>query len=187
MPITMTIYSLNDRIVKKLLVKNMKRWYLLYCKRGEQVRAKTHLENQGVECYYPEVEVEKIVRGKRQTVQEPLFPSYMFVRFDFEQGPGFTAVRSTRGVTDFIRFGAQPKELQGDLIHDLKQLNSRLQSEVTSKVPKKGQILKVTGGQFSGIEAIYQEPDGERRSMMLIKLINQPVMMSIDNKDLDLK
>lgn len=63
----------------------MKRWYLLYCKRGEQQRAKMHLENQSVECFYPEVCVEKILRGKRQMVQEPLFPSYMFVRFDFRK------------------------------------------------------------------------------------------------------
>ncbi|HGH8102639.1 TPA: transcription termination/antitermination NusG family protein, partial [Vibrio cholerae] len=47
----------------------MKRWYLLYCKRGEQQRAKMHLENQSVECFYPEVCVEKILRGKRQMVQ----------------------------------------------------------------------------------------------------------------------
>ncbi len=164
----------------------MKRWYLLYCKRGEQLRAKLHLENQGVECYYPEVTVEKIVRGKRQSVKEPLFPSYMFVRFDFEVGPSFTTVRSTRGVTDFIRFGAQPKELQGDLIYDLKHLDSSEQSQVISSTPKKGQVLKVTSGPFSGIEAIYQEADGERRSMMLIKLINQPVVMSIDNKDIEM-
>ncbi len=164
----------------------MKRWYLLYCKRGEQLRAKLHLENQGVECYYPEVTVEKIVRGKRQSVKEPLFPSYMFVRFDFEVGPSFTTVRSTRGVTDFIRFGAKPKELQGDLIYDLKHLDNSEQSQVISSTPKKGQVLKVTSGPFSGIEAIYQEADGERRSMMLIKLINQPVVMSIDNKDLEM-
>ena len=70
----------------------MKRWYLLYCKRGEQVRAKQHLENQGVECFYPTVEVEKILRGKRQKVEEPLFPCYVFARFDYEEGPNFTSV-----------------------------------------------------------------------------------------------
>lgn len=183
----MTMFERSDRIAKKIVVKNMKRWYLLYCKRGEQHRAKLHLENQGVECYYPKVSVEKIVRGKRQLVREPLFPSYIFVRFDFEVGPSFTTVRSTRGVTDFIRFGAQPKELQGDLIYDLKQLDSNEKSQSISNTPNKGQVVKVTGGQFSGIEAIYQEADGEKRSMMLIKLINQPVVMSIDNKDLDFK
>ncbi|EOW6612600.1 transcription/translation regulatory transformer protein RfaH [Vibrio fluvialis] len=166
----------------------MKRWYLLYCKRGEQLRAKMHLENQGVECFYPEIEVEKIRRGKRQTVKEPLFPSYMFVRFDFNVGPSFTTVRSTRGVSDFIRFGSEPKELQGDLIYDLKQLESSAKSETPSvELPKPGQEIEVKGGQFCGLKAIYQEPDGETRSVMLVKMISQPVALSIDNKHLDFK
>lgn len=166
----------------------MKRWYLLYCKRGEQLRAKMHLENQGVECFYPEIEVEKIRRGKRQTIKEPLFPSYMFVRFDFNVGPSFTTVRSTRGVSDFIRFGSEPKELQGDLIYDLKQLESSAKSETPSvELPKPGEEIEVKGGQFCGLKAIYQEPDGETRSIMLVKMISQPVALSIDNKHLDFK
>jgi len=165
----------------------MKRWYLLYCKRGEQLRAKAHLENQGVECFYPEIEVEKILRGKRQKVREPLFPSYMFVRFDFQQGPTFTTVRSTRGVADFIRFGSEPKEIQGDLVYELKQFGATLQAMSRTEGPIKGQEIEVKGGQFKGLTAIYQEPDGESRSIMLVKMISQPVAMSIDNKHLDLK
>lgn len=164
----------------------MKRWYLLYCKRGEQRRAKAHLENQGVECFYPEIEVEKILRGKRQMVKEPLFPSYMFVRFDFNQGPTFTTVRSTRGVTDFIRFGAEPKELQGDLIYELKQLSTHLDDVSDAKMPVRGQEIEVKSGQFCGLKAIYQQPDGETRSIMLVKMLCQSVPMSIENKHLDL-
>ncbi|KQH84006.1 transcription/translation regulatory transformer protein RfaH [Vibrio sp. Vb2880] len=164
----------------------MKRWYLLYCKRGEQRRAKAHLENQGVECFYPEIEVEKILRGKRQMVKEPLFPSYMFVRFDFNQGPTFTTVRSTRGVTDFIRFGAEPKELQGDLIYELKQLSTHLDDVSDAKMPVRGQEVEVKSGQFCGLKAIYQQPDGETRSIMLVKMLSQSVPMSIENKHLDL-
>lgn len=165
----------------------MKRWYLLYCKRGKQLRAKAHLENQGVECFYPEIEVEKILRGKRQKVREPLFPSYMFVRFDFQQGPTFTTVRSTRGVADFIRFGSEPKEIQGDLVYELKQFGAALQAMSRTEGPVKGQEIEVKSGQFKGLTAIYQEPDGESRSIMLVKMISQPVAMSIDNKHLDLK
>ncbi|MCW8332736.1 transcription/translation regulatory transformer protein RfaH [Vibrio sp. SCSIO 43135] len=164
----------------------MKRWYLLYCKRGEQLRAKLHLENQGVECYYPEIEVEKIVRGKRQTKTEPLFPCYVFVRFDFEIGPTFTTVRSTRGVVDFVRQGPQPQELQGDLVYGLKQIEREAVEPNTEALPEKGQTVRVKGGQFAGIEAIYQEADGEARSIMLVKMISQVVPMSIKNSDLDL-
>lgn len=162
----------------------MKRWYLLYCKRGEQPRARLNLENQGVECYYPEICVEKVQRGKKKVVHEPLFPSYMFIRFDFEVGPTFTTIRSTRGVIDFVRFGPQPKEIEGDLIVQLKQTEPEMPFGQSQTMPQKGQRIYVSGGQFAGIDAIYQEPDGDKRSIMLVKMINQNVEMSIDNKDL---
>ncbi|KGK13007.1 transcription/translation regulatory transformer protein RfaH [Vibrio navarrensis] len=165
----------------------MKRWYLLYCKRGEQLRAKQHLENQGVECFYPTIVVEKILRGKRQKKSEPLFPSYIFVRFDFELGPTFTTVRSTRGVVDFVRFGAQPKELQGDLIFELKEHQKGNDICVEAKsLPRPGASIRVKKGQFAGIDAIFQEQDGETRSIMLVKMISQVVPVSISNSDLEL-
>ena len=96
----------------------MKDWYLLYCKRSEQERAVINLDRQGAECYYPQVVVEKIVRGKRCECHEPLFPSYIFVTFDPEL-LSFTTVRSTRGVADFIRQGAMPQIVSEELIYNL--------------------------------------------------------------------
>ena len=162
----------------------MKRWYLLYCKRGDLTRAKMHLKNQGVECYYPEIDIEKITRGRRRTVREPLFASYMFVRFDYELGPSFTTVRSTRGVVDFVRLGQLPQEVQGDLIYKLKQ---QIDISISNTLPEKGQEVHIVQGQFAGITAIYSEPDGEKRSILLIKLINQTVEVKIDNSNIDLK
>ncbi|MGO1295957.1 MAG: transcription/translation regulatory transformer protein RfaH [Vibrio sp.] len=165
------------------MVGSMKSWYLLYCKRGEQRRAKLNLENQGVECYYPEVRVEKVLRNKRQVVKEPLFPSYVFICFDVELGPSFTSIRSTRGVVDFVRFGAQPKCISEQLVSDLQSVEEQGLLVVQKQVPQKGEQMMVTGGQFAGIEAVYQEPDGETRSIMLVKMINQKVELSIDNKN----
>ncbi|PQJ88675.1 MULTISPECIES: transcription/translation regulatory transformer protein RfaH [Aliivibrio] len=165
----------------------MKEWYLLYCKRGEQQRAKAHLENQNVECFYPEIEVEKITRGKKKAVKEPLFPCYMFVRFDFKDGPTFTTVRSTRGVSDFIRFGGQPKVLSGDLIYSLKLLDhDNIQNkEVIETLPEAGQKVSIKEGPFVGVDAIYKEADGEKRSILLITLINKNVEIKVENCDID--
>ncbi|PMH46857.1 transcriptional activator RfaH [Vibrio sp. 10N.286.49.B3] len=167
----------------------MKRWYLLYCKRGDQPRAKMHLENQGIECYYPQIQIEKIVRKKKKMVAEPLFPSYMFIHFDFEQGPSFTTIRSTRGVSDFIRMGPHPKVLEGSLIYELKCLEEEmatdqqaLAAESSAEVSlKKGDKVQLSSGQFAGIDAIYQESSGENRSIMLIQMINRPVAVTVDN------
>lgn len=164
----------------------MKRWYLVYCKRGDQKRAQQHLENQGVECFYPQIEVEKSVRGKEKRVKEPLFPSYIFVRFDYEQGPSFTTVRSTRGVVDFIKFGVRPHEVQGDLVFELKEFEKCCSNEVEDCCVEfeSGQVVKIQSGQFAGVEAIFDQKDGEARSIMLVKMISQVVPISIENEAL---
>lgn len=160
----------------------MKSWYLLYCKRGEQQRAKMHLENQSIDCYYPEVEVEKIVRGKRKRVLEALFPSYIFIGLDVSTGPSFTTIRSTRGVMDFVRFGGQPHQVPVNLIAKLKQCENKDEVDCT-QLPQSGQVIQIKSGQFAGFDAIYQEPDGEKRSILFITLINQQVKVKVDNND----
>lgn len=164
----------------------MKQWYLLYCKRSEQQRAKMHLENQGVECYYPETQVEKITRGKRQIKSEPLFPSYVFARFDAKQGPTFTTIRSTRGVVDFVRMGPHPQILQDNLIDTLKEIEQLQQQVLSDNLPSEGDVIRVASGQFSGMEAIYKEPDGETRSILLVKMLSKPVEVSVENKHLEI-
>lgn len=163
----------------------MKRWYLLYCKKGDLARAQMHLENQLVECYYPEAEFEKIVRGKRKRVKEPLFSSYMFVRFDYEAGPSFITVRSTRGVVDFVRLGQHPQEVRENLILDLKQVEGETDNSLVDESPKKGQTVMIQQGQFSGFSAIYSEPDGEKRSILLIQLLSQTVKVNVSNTDFE--
>ncbi|HFD0470199.1 TPA: transcription termination/antitermination NusG family protein [Yersinia enterocolitica] len=50
----------------------MKHWHLLYCKRGQLLRAKEHLERQEVNCWTPIVTIEKIMRGKRIETTEAI-------------------------------------------------------------------------------------------------------------------
>ncbi|UPR28742.1 transcription/translation regulatory transformer protein RfaH [Vibrio crassostreae] len=162
----------------------MKTWYLLYCKRNEQTRAEVHLQNQGVDCYYPTLRVNKIRNGKREQITEPLFPSYIFIQFDYEIGPSFTSIRSTRGVVDFVRKRNVPIEVKASLIRSLKKLT--INTNVEQRAPQLGDAIKIKQGQFSGVEAVFYESDGDTRSIMLINLINTQTKVSIENKDLDL-
>ncbi len=158
----------------------MNSWYLLYCKRSEQQRAEQHLKRQGVECYYPQVTVEKIRRGKRSSELEPLFPNYIFASFDPEK-ISFTTVRSTRGVMDFVRQGGKPSIAPTDLIINLMaHEDNDFQRAALSDVLVPGDVVEVVHGQFEGTEAIYKEPDGEKRAILLINLINRQVEVSTD-------
>lgn len=161
----------------------MTKWYLLYCKRSEQERAVLNLHRQGIDCYYPQVAVEKFVRGKRTQTKEPLFPCYLFVNFDPET-IAITTVRSTRGVADFVRCGGKCQEVRDDIVLRLMENETAMESAelCVAQAPQEGDTFHFSKGEFTGLEAIYAEADGEKRSFMLINMLGQQVKISIDNK-----
>ncbi|CAM4111573.1 transcription/translation regulatory transformer protein RfaH [Serratia silvae] len=157
----------------------MESWYLLYCKRGQLLRAQEHLVRQAVNCLSPIITLEKIVRGKRTAVSEPLFPNYLFVEFDPER-IHTTTISATRGVSHFVRFGALPTQIPLQVIEEL-QAHSE-ECYVDPETPQPGDTVLITDGMFEGLHAIYTEPDGEARSMLLLNLINKQINQSIDNR-----
>ena len=158
-------------------------WYLLYCKAKEEHKAVMHLANQDIDAFYPKVMVTKVLRGKRQTVEEPLFPNYVFAQLDHGKH-NFTSVRSTRGVIGFVKQGKDYQKVSSSLINVFRELQSVAQ--VDSKLPKTGDKVTVHSANYNNIQAIYQEPKGEQRAMLLIELINKPVLVELDNTEFSL-
>ncbi len=126
----------------------MESWYLLYCKRGQLLRAKEHLERQEVNCLSPMIALEKIVRGKRTTVSEPLFPNYLFIEFDPE-AIHTTTISSTRGVSHFVRFGAQPATVSSEVIEAL-QTDVPTNYAGSKKRQQSGDEVIITEGTLRG-------------------------------------
>ncbi|MCU5772165.1 transcription/translation regulatory transformer protein RfaH [Erwiniaceae bacterium BAC15a-03b] len=156
----------------------MESWYLLYCKRGQLLRAKEHLERQSVHCLSPMIALEKIVRGKRTTVSEPLFPNYLFIEFDPE-AIHTTTISATRGVSHFVRFGALPATVPHNVIQILQ--TETPENMVDPETPQPGDEVLIIDGTFEGLKAIFTEPDGEARSMLLLNLLNKQIVRSVDN------
>ncbi|MFV9997990.1 MAG: transcription/translation regulatory transformer protein RfaH [Arsenophonus endosymbiont of Dermacentor nuttalli] len=157
----------------------MENWYLLYCKRGQIERAIKNLKRQHVICLTPVAHIQKMMRGKRVTVIETLFPNYLFVKFNPEE-IHTTTIRSTRGVSHFIRFGLYPVIVPDNIINELKFASK--QEIIAPKTPVSGDTVVITEGIFEGLKAIYSEPDGENRSIILLNILNQNIPKLIDNK-----
>jgi len=157
----------------------MESWYLLYCKRGQLLRAKEHLERQAVNCLSPMIALEKLVRGKRTQVNEPLFPNYLFIEFDPE-AIHTTTISATRGVSHFVRFGNLPATVPLEVITALQTEDTK--TLVDPDLPQPGDPVIITTGAFEGLKAIFTEPDGEARSILLLNLLNKQIVRSLDNK-----
>ena len=155
-------------------------WYLLYCKAKEEGRAVMHLANQGIDAFYPKANITKVLRGKRQTVEEALFPNYVFAQLDHDKH-NFTSVRSTRGVIGFVKQGKDYQKVSQALIDVFRDCDAV--EKLDTSIPVKGDKVVLNNIQYSNIPAIYQEPKGENRAILLIQLLNKPVEMVVENSE----
>ena len=161
----------------------MLNWYLAHCRPREEERALLHLENQNVECFCPFVEAKRIIRGKRIVRNEALFSGYVFLRANLKKISA-TSLRSTRGVRNLVRFGDTPCVVPDELIFELmcRTGDPRLQNKL-SDLPQCGDRVTIHSGPFTGMEAIYQEADGDHRALLLISLLQSETRGSFANTE----
>ena len=144
-------------------------WYVLQHKPAQGDRAVLHLQNQGVACFYPKIEVEKIKGGKRSKKLEPLFSGYLFVNLD-DADPMWAKLRSTRGVTRIVSFNNKPAAIEDEVIQQVKVGMDKVAEQGGIKA---GQAVELEEGPFKGISAIFQAYDGEARAIVLISFMQK--------------
>ena len=159
-------------------------WYLVHCKPRQEHRAQENLNNQSINSFLPTLNVEKVLRGKRQKVQEVMFPGYLFVEL-LVNGEHWSKIRSTRGVRDFVKFGGEPAKISQDLLEQLKVIDTELVTNVADKTPKTGDPVRIMSGPFKDLQGVFQIADGEKRSIVLLNLLGKLTKLEVLNVDIE--
>ncbi|MCP9339189.1 transcription/translation regulatory transformer protein RfaH [Stutzerimonas xanthomarina] len=153
------------------------RWYLIQTKPRQEDRAEDNLRRQHFECYRP---VKPCENGGKKT-NEALFPGYLFIRLD-RHIDNWYPIRSTRGVARVVAFGSEPTPVRDELIEQLRQ---RLANETGSAgAPRfeSGDRVQLVGGSFRDVEAIFVSNDGEKRSVILLNLLQREQKVSVPTR-----
>jgi transcriptional antiterminator RfaH len=164
-----------------ITVNSQQQWYLLYCKPKQELKAQQHLANQGLTSFVPQMTVEKLRAGKWQLINEPLFPRYLFLQILDPEQLNIRAIRATRGIVDFVRFGQSLARVPASLIQLLTEQQLLQQQQPQTQRLHKGQPVSIASGPYSGLDAVFNSADGEKRSLILISLLGQWVEASIEN------
>lgn len=153
-------------------------WHLIHTKPRQEKLALLNLQQQGYECYLPTFSVEKVHQSAVTVVAEPLFPRYLFIRLDQgKSAKSWSPIRSTKGVNRLVSFGNEPAKIDEQLVNILRTQENVAQPQ---RLFSSGERVLIEEGPFTGIEALYQIADGERRAMVLVEMLNKPVYMRVN-------
>jgi len=154
-------------------------WYAVSTKPHQEKQAELHIKQCGIECFLPLLKESKIIRRMRKTVIEPLFPGYLFARFDLDKH--YRAVSYATGVRKIVDFGSGPVELDATMIDAIKErLNNGYVTRMLVR-PVHGQVVHIKGGPLAGLEAVFvREMTDRNRVLLLLNTLGFHAKLTID-------
>jgi transcriptional antiterminator RfaH len=124
------------------------------------------------------ITLQKVRRAKLANITEPMFSRYLFLRKSAAM-EDLSVVRSTLGVSQLVRFGLVPAKVPHAWVEVM-----RAQPVVQETLHQTGDKVVLGDGMLKGLEAVYMQPDGELRAMVLIELLSKPHLISYETASL---
>jgi len=155
-------------------------WYCIHAKPRKETGIAGYLRSMlGLETYFPHLRRPRTIRRVRRVVTEPLFPCYLFCRFDFSQK--YRAVRYAPDVSDIVSFGGVSAVVNDGLIEGLKSWAGECVDIITLQPAlHPGDPIVVTDGPLRGLEGvILSEAGGRERVAVALSILERDVQMKI--------
>ena len=154
-------------------------WYLAQLKPNCANIAIQNLNRQGMAAYLPLIQETKRRGTKFVTVTSQLFPGYLFVSFNSEDGL-WRKVNSTYGITRLVSFGQKPAVVPQGLVARLMQCFDVAGSTLAAGQPQPGDTVKLTQGPFASFVAEVEKVTPDRRVWVLLDFIGARTRMAVD-------
>lgn len=153
-------------------------WFALQVRTRHESGVASYLDGQGYEWFLPQYKVRKRWSDRVKVVEAPLFPGYLFCRFNPEDR---LPILKTPGVTQIVGNHRAPVPVDESEIDAIRTV-------VESNVPNKphpylqsGSKVRIESGPLRGLEGILMDFKGNRRIVLSITLLQRSVAVEIDS------
>jgi len=150
----------------------LKSWYLVQTKPRQEEVARQNLINQSFETYLPRVDID----GKFI----PLFPRYIFLYLD-DTNQNWTPIRSTKGVSNFVRFGIKFAKVPDEVVKTIKdQESDTIDKFIDLSKFHKGDKVEIQDGPLKGQVGLFDRYNSDKRVVILFKILRQMQTLILD-------
>ena len=159
-------------------------WYAVYTKSRHERTVNTHLVQEGITVFLPEIERLSSRKDRRKKAWYPIFPGYLFINTELNAESRLRVIK-TKGVVRILGhrgIAAAIPEHQIELIQ--KAIDSR---KNISSFPylKRGQVVRVMNGPLDGMEGIFVSEKGKGKLIISVDILQRSVAVEIEETDVE--
>jgi transcription antitermination factor NusG len=156
-------------------------WYACYTRARHEKQVARLLLERTFETFLPTLPVKRRWKDRTKSVDWPLFPSYVFVRFDLQD---LHRVLITPGVSTIVRSNGQPVPIREQEVENVRRFAAQIRASGMPEpervpYPEKGDRVRVAAGPLTGIEGIVTERRGRDRVVIGLKGVGQGLLVNV--------
>lgn len=158
----------------------MKTWYVVYTHANAEAKARSHLLRQGFTTMLPTYRCWRSHARKREVVERPLFPRYVFVALDvLEQR--WRPILSTVGVCDLVRHGNAPTPMPSGLAEEIGERAAGGAFDRLSPADgmREGDVVRILEGPFTDLIGRFAGLADKERVFVLLDLLGRQVRTTL--------
>jgi transcription antitermination factor NusG len=154
----------------------MKNWYVIQTKPKKEEEVKSYLSIKGMEIFNPLMENYLIRKGSLNKELKPLFPSYIFGKFDLDQN--YSLVRWARGVKKVLSFGGYPTPISEEVVEIIKKRTDGNGIVRRTFRFETNDVVKIKSGPLRDLLGIFERwvSDSDRVRILLNLIGYQPTI-----------
>ena len=170
---------------KNYIDKVVRSWFVLHTKSRFENVVNEGLTKKSIEVFSPKVKVRSKRRDRKAMIQVPLFPGYVFVKTDLNPYEHIEIVKTT-GAVRIIGNKDRPLAVPHEDIESLKIIVAGNNSVTTGTQFKRGDIVIVIGGPFSGVTGTFIRYKGKERVVVYIEALGQFASVEVKEDDVEI-
>lgn len=155
-------------------------WYCLRSQpKREHIAAARLRQMDQVEVFCPRIRFQRSTQRGPVWVTEPLFPNYLFARFDLAVARN--RIQAAQGVAGIVHFGSRFPSVPESAIQELRAGLGGTEQGMCARPPEPGMEVAISGGIFHGLRAIVSQVYPAReRLRVLLQLLGQVIPLELD-------
>lgn len=159
------------------IVTQRHHWFALTVKPRHEKTVAQSLRNRGLEDFLPLYSARRRWSDRVKAVEFPLFPGYVFCRFDYDLR---SPVLSTPSVTSIVGFANLPTPISEDEIIAVRTILASGLPAQPWPVVRVGQCIRIEHGSLTGLEGILIREKDSLRVVVSLKLLHRAVAVEVD-------
>ncbi len=154
-------------------------WHVLHVRPNCERKTTTFLTYRGFEIFLP---TEKRLAARKKEISVPLFPGYVFCRFD---PANLVPILSAPGIVQILSREHKPEPVPASEIFALQSLARANRAMKAGPLYVEGEPIRIIAGPLAGVEGRILRDIGRARLIVTVPILNRSVVAELDRDLID--